>query len=82
MSSLCKYRDLFGTPMTGAHSYRFMDASIIDYVLTLLLAFLFSKLTKIPLVISTIIMFIIGILLHLVFCVETSSTVFVRHLFS
>jgi hypothetical protein len=34
----CPYKNIFGEPGTGAHSYRFMGFAIADTVLTLMLA--------------------------------------------
>lgn len=75
----CKYKDIFGIPGKGVHSYRFLDTAIFDYIGTIVLAAILTKLTDIPFVISTIIMFVLGILLHHVFCVPTNAT---RYLFS
>lgn len=70
----CHYKYLFGIPGKGVHAYRFMDTAIVDYVGTIVLAALLTKFTQLPLVLSTILMFIIGILLHVVFCVPTGAT--------
>ena len=70
----CPYKYLFGIPGKGVHAYRFMDTAIVDYVGTIVLAALLTKFTQLPLVLSTILMFIIGILLHVVFCVPTDAT--------
>ena len=68
-----KYSDIFGLPNTGAHSYRILDTAIIDYILTILLAIFLTHITKIPLVITTIFSFILGIILHILFGVETNT---------
>ena len=73
-SPLKKYKDIFGKPGTGIHKYRFLGTAISDYVLTIFLAVAISYFTKIPLVLSTIIAFISGIILHIIFGVETNST--------
>jgi len=76
MEGLCKFKHIFGKPGKGVHSYRFMGVALVDYALTILLAIILTKLTDIPLVISTILCFVIGILLHAVFCVPTQATIF------
>ena len=73
---LCKYKDIFGVPGKGIHSTRFMGVAAFDYFGTILLSILFSYFTKIPLVISTIFMFLLGVLLHWLFCVPTAATRF------
>jgi hypothetical protein len=74
MYMLCKYKDILGIPGKGVHSYRFMDTAVVDYLGTILLAVILTKYTKIPLVLSTILMFILGIVLHVLFCVPTGAT--------
>jgi len=67
---LCQYKDILGVPGTGVHSVRFLGTPIFDYIGTILLAMIVTKVTKIPLVTSTILMFLLGIILHNVFCVK------------
>ena len=67
-----QYRDIIGVPGTGIHSYRFENTAIIDYFVTILLAMLLTKVTKIPLVLTTILLLVLGIILHMLFGVETS----------
>ena len=76
MFSLCDFKNIFGEPGKGVHSIRFMGAALVDYALTILLAMIITKFTKIPLVLSTILCFVIGILLHAIFCVPTQTTKF------
>ena len=68
-----KYSNFFGMPNEGIHKYRLLDVALIDYIGTIVLAIIMSKITKIPLVISTIFMFILGIILHMLFGVNTSA---------
>ena len=72
----CKYRDILGVPGTGFHSMRFLDVAIGDYISTILLAMVVSYVTKYPLVLTTIFMFVLGLILHILFCVPTSATKF------
>ena len=72
----CKYKDIFGIPGKGFHSVRLMDVALGDYVGTILLAILMSHVTKYPLVLTTIFMFILGLVLHILFCVPTSASKF------
>lgn len=73
----CKYKDIFGIPGKGFHSVRLMDVALGDYVGTILLAILMSHVTKYPLVLTTIFMFILGLVLHILFCVPTSASKFI-----
>jgi len=70
---LNKYKEIFGIVNKGIHKYRFLDTAIVDYILTLIIAGIISFFSNIPLVLSTIIWFIIGICLHILFGVETNT---------
>ena len=72
--SSCPYKDILGVPGQGVHSYRFLDTAIVDYILTIFLAAAVSKMTNLPFVLSTILMFVLGIVLHALFCVSTNTT--------
>jgi hypothetical protein len=62
MANLCKYKNMFGEPGTGAHSYRFFNIAVVDVVLTILAAFLLSWMTKISFFYCVIAFFILGII--------------------
>jgi len=68
-----EHRNFFGAPGTGAHQFRLLDVALVDYVLTLLAAFIISWLTSFPLVLSTLVWFTLGIVLHTLFGVNTSA---------
>lgn len=68
-----KYRDAFGVPGKGAHRYRFLNTAIVDYILSIILASVITYYTKIPLVLTTISVLIVGILLHMLFDVDTNT---------
>ena len=78
MCIFSKYSNIFGKPNTGLHSIRFLNVAIIDYILTIGLAFLITFLTSFPLVLSTICVFILGIILHYLFGVPTSALKFMK----
>ena len=71
-----RFKHIFGKPNKGVHSLRILDTAIIDYILTILLAFLLAWITGVPVVIMTIIVFIIGIILHMLFGLNTNSVKF------
>lgn len=71
-----KFQYILGVPRKGAHSHRFLDTAIVDYILTIILAIIITLLTKIPLVLTTIFSFILGIILHILFGVPTNTTKF------
>ncbi len=67
------YRDLLGTPDKGVHKYKFLNTAIVDYVLTLIGACVTTYLTTVPLPLTTILWFIMGIVAHILFGVDTES---------
>jgi len=71
--SLCPYKYLFGKPGTWVHSYRFLDTAIVDYIVSIMIAMVITKFTKIPLVLTTIGVLLLGIVLHLLFCLKTGT---------
>jgi len=70
--NLCKYKDLFGIPKKGIHSYRVFNIAVIDVIETIIGAAFFSYIFKTPLLYTTIAFFILGIILHRLFCVRTT----------
>lgn len=72
--SLCKFKDIFGKPNEGIHKYRLFNIAIIDVIFTIIGAYLIKKyfFKKINFIIILLILFIIGIIAHRVFCVRTT----------
>lgn len=78
LNILNKWKNIFGRPNTGVHSYRFMNVAMFDYVGTIIIAFIISWITKIPVELTTIFSFAIGIISHILFGVETNTTKFLN----
>ena len=72
MVDLCKYKDMFGKPGKGVHSYRIFNIAIVDVLLTILAAYIISFFCKIKFIHTLIAMFILGIISHRIFCVRTT----------
>lgn len=70
--NLCRYRNFFGVPGVGLHSFRIFNLAIVDVVFTLVGAYLISVNTKYTFLISSIGLISLGIFFHYVFCVETT----------
>lgn len=66
-----KYKDALGIPGKGAHKLTFLGTPIVDYSLSIVLAMVITAFSKIPLVLTTIAVFIISIILHTLFGVDT-----------
>lgn len=77
----CQYKDLFGKPGTGAHSYRIFDIAIVDTLLAILLGYIIWFISEHlgkkwnPYYIA-IFVFLLGLFSHWLFCVETTVNKF------
>lgn len=80
MVNLCKYKDIFGKPNEGIHSYRIFNIAIADLSLTILLAIIVSYIFKYSFIITLIILLLLGVILHRVFCVHTAFNNFLFNL--
>jgi len=76
-----RYKNIFGNPGEGIHKYRFLNTAIIDFIGAIVLACLMTYITDIPLVLTTIWSFELGLLLHVLFGVETSSVKYLKSKF-
>lgn len=76
---LCQYRNIFGEPDKGLHKYRICGYAAVDIFLTLLGSYLlwkyYFKTGYKDLILITLGMFLLGILLHRLFCVNTTLNV-------
>ncbi len=70
--SLCKYADMFGKPNTGVHSYRLFNIAIVDVIFTIIGGYFISKYFGYNTKNTIIILFLIGIFVHRLFCVDTT----------
>jgi hypothetical protein len=70
--SLCKYKNALGIPGEGIHAYRWNGIAIMDVLGTILGAVVLSYLFNLPFLYTLIGLFVLGIILHHVFCVRTT----------
>lgn len=70
--NLCKYKKIFGEPMKGVHSIRFIGVAIVDVVMTILVAFIIHYYFHFSFWIVLLTLFLSGIILHRLFCVRTT----------
>ena len=77
---LAQYKDIFGKPREGPHSYRFMNIAVVDTLLTIILAFIISIIFNLDLIKCIIYTFIIGEISHYLFCVDTQFILFIKGL--
>jgi hypothetical protein len=69
---LCLYKDLFGRPREGAHSYRIFDIAVVDVAATVVVAYVIARIFGLSIWKSLVVLFIVGILSHRMFCVRTT----------
>jgi hypothetical protein len=70
--NLCQYKTMLGLPGKGIHSYRIGDIAVVDVVLTCIGAFILSYLFNTSFWKTLIVLFILGIFFHRIFCVKTT----------
>lgn len=70
--NLCKYKDALGKPNEGIHSYRIFNIAIADVIMTFIGAFIISYFYNISFIRTSFFLFILGIILHRIFCVQTT----------
>jgi hypothetical protein len=74
MCIFAKYANIFGEPRKGIHSYRLFDFAIIDIIFTIIPIYilgLYYNYTLKNIILLILIIFFIGQILHLLFCVKT-----------
>jgi hypothetical protein len=85
MTDLCKYKDIFGKVGEGFHSVRLFNIAVFDLLGTLLIAYIISyfihktkSLSRVSIYIIFLTVFIIlmilALFLHKLFCVRTTLT--------
>ncbi len=67
----CPYKNVLGVPGQGAHKH-FFGIAIVDVIMTIIGAFVLSYLFKWNFIYTMIVLFLLGIIAHRVFCVRTT----------
>ena len=67
-----QYKNIFGMPKEGAHSYRIMDIAVVDVIFTVFFGVVIAYFGKFDLWKVLIVLFVAGILAHRLFCVRTT----------
>jgi len=67
-----QFSDIFGRPNEGVHSYRLFNIAIVDVVSTIIGAMIISYVFNINFILILILLFLLGIVLHRLFCVNTT----------
>jgi len=69
---LCKYKNALGEPKKGVHKYRFFNIAIVDVILTIIVACILSYFFKWRFWLTLLILFLLGIIAHRIFCVKST----------
>jgi hypothetical protein len=69
---LAKYSDIFGKPNEGVHAYRLLNIAVVDVVATIGASALISFAFNINFIIILICLFLLGVVCHWLFCVDTT----------
>lgn len=74
---LCPFKHIFGAENTGIHSIRLLNIAIIDVIGTIIGSIIISYIFKVNVYKTLIIAFVSSIIIHKLFCVQTTLTKFV-----
>jgi len=70
--SKCPFSKILGIPGEGVHSTRFGGYAVVDTVLTILAAYLTSRAANISFILSFVIWFAVGEIMHVTYGVQTA----------
>jgi uncharacterized membrane protein (DUF373 family) len=70
--SICPYKYILGKPNEGVHSYRIFNIAIINVICTIIVGYFISKYWILDIKEVLIVLFLLGIIVHRLFCVETT----------
>jgi len=75
--SSCPYKNIFGKPGEGPHKHRIFGVAAVDLIGTVILAILIGMWKRYS-ILETVLLFIgimiLSLILHRLFCVETTLT--------
>lgn len=69
--SFCQYKDIFGKPNDGFHQMRIFGFALLDIVGTIIAAGVISFFSGFSFLLTLIVLFVLAVLLHWMFCVDT-----------
>lgn len=75
MEMLCQYKNIFGEPNKGFHSYRLGGLAIGDVIGTLLINWLIAYSYDLDFFTTLVWVMLVTILIHYLFCVPTALNV-------
>lgn len=69
---LCKYKHVFGKEKEGVHSIRVFNIAVMDVIFTILAGMGLSAIFHWNLLYTLITLFVVAIIFHRLFCVNTT----------
>jgi len=78
---LCKYKAILGNSGAGFHSYRLFNLPVVDVALTVFSAYLLAMWKRWTFWKTFVGLFVLGEILHYIFCVDTAVMAAIRRLF-
>ena len=77
MKNFCHYKNSLGEYNKGVHSLRFLNLAVVDVIFTFLFAYIIAYYSDTSFVLNTVLLFGLGVLMHKIFCVETTINKFI-----
>ena len=74
---LFQYNNIAGKPREGIHSIRLFDFAIMDILFTVLAAYLIARYSQKSFILIFVLLVLLGIFLHWLFCVDTKLNVMI-----
>ena len=74
---LCKYKTIFGKEREGIHAIRIFDVAIVDVIFTFVAGYIIHVISGWNLLTITLALFLLGIITHRLFCVNTKLNVLI-----
>lgn len=78
--SLCKYKDVFGKPHEGFHKYRILNMALFDLIGTIFIGLLISYFCNQNALLVIIILLLLSVIFHNLFCVNTTLTKYTNNI--
>lgn len=70
----CEYKDIFGKPNEGAHSYKINNIAVVDVLMTIIVGWLFAHYYNYNKLKTILFLLLVSIPVHMLFCVKTTIT--------
>ena len=72
MGFFCEYKNIFGKPNEGIHSYRLGSLAMVDLFGLLVLVFAYASYYNVDIIATLIVGIVLTVFIHWLFCVPTA----------